>query len=150
LPAAQLLAHRGLVRAALDLSDGLYAGTRALCDANGLGAVMAPEMALDPVLERICGQAEVSTFQLGATWGDWCLLVAVRPGDVAPTRSALSKARIGFREVGRLTAEPGVRVDDGSPQPPVWHGTDQERFSRSSWHGTGIDEQIRRMRESRP
>lgn len=147
--AGRILARRGLARAAIDVSDGLYAGVRTLCETNRLGALMESEIELDAVLRKICMQAKVSTFQLGQTWGDWSLLVAVRPRDVRAACRLLAAADIGVREVGRLTRAAGdLRVDDGGADPPPWDGVDQERFSERSWNGEGIDAAIQRMREA--
>lgn len=147
LKAGQLLAGRGLVRAALDVSDGLYASVRILCQTNGLGADMQGDIALDPVLRKVCREAKVSRFQLGQTWGDWSLLVAVSSADVSRAEVLLTRAGIGVRVVGHLTAAAGeitVAEDDGRLVP--WEGIDQERFSTSSWHGDGIDGYIQRLR----
>jgi len=147
LKAGRLLAHRGIVRAAIDVSDGLYAGVRTLCDTNGLGAVMHADIELDAVLREICDQAKVTSFQLGQTWGDWSLLVAVTADDVRRAVAALTRAGIGVREVGVLTADEAVLViaDEDTKLSP-WEGIDQERFSKSSWHGDGIDEYLQRLR----
>lgn len=144
--AGRLLAGRGLVRAAIDVSDGLFASVRILCEANGVGADLRSEIELDPVLRKVCDQAEVSTFKLGQTWGDWSLLVAVAPGDVDRARSALFRAGIGVRKIGCLTAEEGVLdIVDGTSK-SRWDGIDQERFTSNSWHGDGIEEYIQRLR----
>lgn len=147
LAAGQLLAGRGLARAATDVSDGLYASVQSLCRASRVGAAMSGEIELDDVLMRICDDAKVSPFQLGQTWGDWSLLVAVRASDVDRAQSALRRIGVGVREVGRLTPpENGIVVEDGTDSPSPWEGIDQERFSASSWHGGYVDEFIARMR----
>jgi len=145
LQAGRLLAENGLAKASIDVSDGLFASVRLLASANGLGAVMEPEIELDDVLLRVCDQSGVSTFQLGQNWGDWCLLVAVCDQEAAPTEQRLRGEGFGARRVGTLTSETGqllVRSENG-PEP--WQGVDQERFTSSSWHGDGIDAHIRWM-----
>ena len=87
--------------------------------------------------------AGVSTFELGQTWGDWSLLVAVRPENVAPARAVLEGVDAGVRDVGALTANAEVLERAGQP----WEGVDQERFSRTSWHGAGVEAAVAAMQE---
>lgn len=152
-PRAQLVAGRqlaanGLASSATDVSDGLYASVRNLCLANGLGAVIDVGMELDEVLLRICRQAGVHPFQLGQTWGDWSLLAAVHPQDVASARRVLAGTGTAVREIGVLTPATGqIRLSDGSREHPEWNGIDQERFSSTSWRGEGILGALEQMRE---
>jgi thiamine-monophosphate kinase len=141
LRAGQLLAGHGLARSAMDVSDGLYASVRGLCRANGLGAVVDTAMELDPLLGEVCDRAGVHPFQLAQTWGDWCLLVAVRADQVDDAVDLLLNDGIAAQDIGAFTTAPGVRLTDGS----VWDGIDQERFSSTSWRGEGIEGALRRM-----
>lgn len=144
--AGQLLARSGLATAAIDVSDGLYAAVRILTSVNGLGADMRSDIELEPLPDRICKLARVSTFRLGQTWGDWSLLVAARSAEV---EHELAEAGISVREVGRLTAEPGRLRIDSHPEPHRWDGIEQERFSATSWHGD-VEAEIGRMRSPAP
>ncbi len=147
LRAGQLLAGAGLARSATDVSDGLYASVRSLCRANGLGALVDTDLELDDTLRRVCEQAGVHPFQLGQTWGDWCLLVAVHADEVDAARDLLHSDGIAAQDIGGFTADTGaVRLNDGSAEPPAWDGIDQERFSSTSWRGEGITGALDRMR----
>lgn len=139
LEAGQLLAADGLAHAAIDVSDGLYASVRALCEANGLGARMSTAVHLDPVVERVCRQAGTSSFSLAQTWGDWSLLVSVGEQDVDTAVAKLAAASIVARPVGTMVGqEQGITLDVvGGPK--LWKGVDQERFSARSWHGADLD-----------
>lgn len=148
LTAGGLLATHGLARSTTDVSDGLYAGVRSLCRANRLGALINRDLRLDAVLQQVCRRADVHPFQLAQTWGDWCLLVAVRPVDIDAATRVLAEAGIEAQDIGALTsAADDIRLNDGSVEPPEWHGVDQERFSLSSWRGHGILVALDRMRE---
>ncbi|HEY3748954.1 MAG TPA: thiamine-phosphate kinase [Pseudonocardiaceae bacterium] len=135
LTAGRLLAESGLAHAAMDVSDGLFATVRTLCEANGIGARMATDVPLDPVLASVCGQSGVSQFDLGATWGDWCLLVALGAADLDAATAKLAAESIPARVVGTLVEAAGITLDSGGP----WHGVAQERFSTRSWHGADLD-----------
>ncbi len=145
--AGGLLAEHGYARAALDLSDGLYAGVKTLAETNKLGALMRPKVDLDPVLVEVCKSAHVSSFQLAQSWGDWCLLVAVSRKNAAAAEQLLRDHHIGVRRVGKLTADDGrLLVGQRGGEEP-WEGIDQERFSPTSWHGDGIEAHIRLMQD---
>jgi thiamine-monophosphate kinase len=136
LTAGRILAESGLARAAMDVSDGLFATVRTLCEANDLGAEMTTHVGLDPVLADICRQSGVSEFDLATTWGDWSLLVVVAERDVATARQKLAAESIAARPIGTLV-DPvrGITVGDGDA-PGEWLGVAQERFSTRSWHGS--------------
>ncbi|HEX5403049.1 MAG TPA: thiamine-phosphate kinase [Pseudonocardiaceae bacterium] len=135
LAAGRLLAESGLAHAAMDVSDGLFATVRTLCETNAVGARMVTDVRLDPVLASVCDQSGVSRFDLAATWGDWCLLVAVGAADVTAVTAKLATESIPARVVGTLFDGEGIALDGGGP----WHGVAQERFSPRSWHGADLD-----------
>jgi thiamine-monophosphate kinase len=72
----RVLAESGLGRGAMDVSDGLYATVRTLCELNGLGATMETDVQLDSPLARVCEQSGLSQFDLAQIWGDWSLVTA--------------------------------------------------------------------------
>lgn len=135
LAGGRLLAASGLARAAMDVSDGLFATVRTLCEANGLGAEMTTDVRLDPVLADVCQQSGISQFDLAQTWGDWCLLVVVAPADAESAMAKLAGESVPVRAVGRFVEGDGIMLDDGRE----WRGVAQERFSGRSWHGGDLD-----------
>lgn len=135
LAAGRLLAEAGFTRAAMDVSDGLFASVRALCEVNGVGARMSEDVRLDPVPAAVCRAAGVRPFDLAATWGDWCLLVAVGPTDAGTAVAKLAAEGCAAQVVGRVVdADSGITLDTGGRTVP-WEGVAQERFSARSWHG---------------
>lgn len=81
LEAGQWLGESGLARVAMDVSDGLFATVRALCEANDLGAVVTGEYELEDLLDGVVEQSGLQPFDLAQTWGDWGLVVATRADD---------------------------------------------------------------------
>lgn len=132
LKAGQLLATTGLARAAMDVSDGLFATVRTLCEANGLGAAVSSEFELDELLAEVAGQTGLHPFDLAQTWGDWGLVVAVWAEDVELVQKTLREEGVVAQEIGTLTADMGLTL---GPEAAPWLGIAQERFSASSWHG---------------
>jgi thiamine-monophosphate kinase len=128
LKAGQVLAKAGHARAAMDVSDGLFATVRTLCEANGLGAVVTGEFALDGPLAEVAAQCGVPAFDLAQTWGDWGLVVVAE--DAGLVEKTLYAEGIAAQEIGTLTADEQL-IAGTAP----WQGIAQERFSASSWHG---------------
>ncbi len=144
--AGRALAGAGLARAGTDVSDGLYASVRNLCQVNELGARLSADLRLDDVLMRICTQAGVDPFELGQMWGDWCLLVAVHEADLAAAMQLVTGVGVAVRDVGVFTPAAGeLQIHDGTGVYSQWHGVDQERFAGTSWRG-GVVGELERMR----
>ncbi|WIY02135.1 thiamine-phosphate kinase [Amycolatopsis mongoliensis] len=128
LKAGQLLA--GYARAAMDVSDGLFATVRTLGEANGLGAAVTGEFELDEPLAEVAAQCGLRPFDLAQTWGDWGLVAVVRTEDVKVVEKTLRAESVAVQEIGTLTED--KRLTEGTAP---WRGIAQERFSASSWHG---------------
>ena len=128
LKAGQALARAGHARTAMDVSDGLFATVRTLCEANGLGAVVTGEFDLDEPVAEVAAQCGVRPFDLAETWGDWGLVVVAE--DAGQVKKTLYEEGIAVQDIGRLTADTGITKGTAP-----WQGIAQERFSAGSWHG---------------
>ncbi|MEV6825379.1 thiamine-phosphate kinase [Amycolatopsis sp. NPDC051102] len=132
LKAGRLLAATGLARAAMDVSDGLFATVRTLCETNGLGAAVTGEFELDALVADVAAQSGLRPFDLAQTWGDWGLVVTTRPEDVDLLTKALWEEGVPAQDIGTTTDDPRLTLGAGDDP---WEGIAQERFSPSSWHG---------------
>ncbi|MEV6640385.1 thiamine-phosphate kinase [Amycolatopsis sp. NPDC051371] len=128
LDAGKLLA--GYARAAMDVSDGLFATVRTLCEANGLGAAVTGEFELEEPLAEVAAQCGLRPFDLAQTWGDWGLVAVVRTEDVKVVEKTLRAEGVAVQEIGTLTEDKQLNVGTAP-----WQGIAQERFSTNSWHG---------------
>ncbi|HEX8914770.1 MAG TPA: thiamine-phosphate kinase [Humisphaera sp.] len=109
------LAERGIARAMIDLSDGLSRDVRHLCrEAGGLGALIdSAAVPIHPDAEILAARTGYRPIHHALHDGeDYELLAAVAP-EAEP-----AAAELGLIRVGRLTAEPGVRLDKGDGRPP--------------------------------
>ncbi|WP_328618541.1 thiamine-phosphate kinase [Amycolatopsis sp. NBC_00355] len=132
LKAGQMLAATGLARAAMDVSDGLFATIRTLCEVNGLGAAVTEDFELDAPVAEVAGQYGLRPFDLAQTWGDWGLVVVTRAEDARLVMKTLRVEGVAAQEIGTFTA--GGSITAGAEN-ATWQGIAQERFSASSWHG---------------
>ena len=110
------LALRGVATAAIDLSDGLVGDLGHILQRSGVGA----EVALDrlPHSEVLAGQlAAVRQECLLAGGDDYELLFCAPPVRRAAVLQAAAVAQVPVQCIGRITAEPGLRVLDEAGRP---------------------------------
>lgn len=118
---ARWLADSGVVRALIDLSDGLAGDVGHLAAASGCRAlVQASAVPVAPGVAAVVGDPE-RALQLALTAGeDYELCLTAQPGALAP-RAAEFRARFGvpLTRVGRLVEGEGVALEraDGTVAP---------------------------------
>jgi thiamine-monophosphate kinase len=118
---ARAASDAGLVRAMMDLSDGLGADLPKLCKVSGVGAVVhADRLPISDELRRIAGMLEMDPVQLAASGGeDFELLMAVDPSGVdAVIRSVEDATGTSVTHIGEITEGPiELARPDGSRVP---------------------------------
>lgn len=103
---------RHVVRACIDVSDGLANDLGHLCRASKVGAELnSAALPLSDALRRFAPDEAIDFALRGGE--DYVLLVA------APARQREALRALGATEVGQLVAPPGLRVD-GKPLPEPW------------------------------
>ena len=107
-----------LARAALDVSDGLLADLGHVCETSGVGAVVeAARLPLSPAAHAALAAApELIGDALGGG-DDYELLFTAEEGALLAIRAAAVAAGVPVTAIGRLTAEPGIRVMDAAGRP---------------------------------
>jgi len=113
-PTPRLAAGRalaGLVRAAVDVSDGLAQDLGHLCRASGVGArIGLPELPLSPAYRRMARRlADPWAPALGGG-EDYELVLAIPPASLARAHAAALRARTPLTVIGRFVRGAGVRV----------------------------------------
>jgi thiamine-monophosphate kinase len=108
------LALRGVASACIDVSDGLLADLGHVCEASGVGAIVeADALPLSSAMLALFDAEQRRGFALaGGDDYELCFTASVDRAD----RIAADFARLGFgaARVGRIVAEPGVRVRDAN------------------------------------
>ena len=122
----QLLANEGLASAMIDVSDGLSSDLARLCEASGVGAVIAPG-----AFPRLKGISEAKAAQLALNGGDdYELLFTVKPHQIRHLEKSLrtfNKIPVSF--IGGITKETKVRLvkEEGTTEELLQRGWDPFR-----------------------
>ena len=105
-------ALRGLASAAIDISDGLLADLGHVARASGVGAELSLDaLPLRPEAVARFGLEQARAWALSAG-DDYQLCFTLQPARLAEVEALGSARGFQFTRIGRLTAEPGVRVWD--------------------------------------
>src|SRR5574337_760005 len=114
------LALRGVASAAIDVSDGLVGDLGHILAASGVGARIDTSIAID--LLAICQYSALATATIDAQTrldcvlaggDDYELAFCAPPGARAAVQSAAAQAGTKVTRIGRIEAEPGLRLVDG-------------------------------------
>jgi thiamine-monophosphate kinase len=114
------LALAGLVRAAIDVSDGLVQDLGHLCRASGVGArIGVAELPLSPAYRRAARRLVDPWAPALGGGEDYELVAAVPPRLIGDVRAAAARARTPITVVGRFVRGAGVAVvgPRGEPVP---------------------------------
>jgi thiamine-monophosphate kinase len=106
-------ALRGIATASIDLSDGLVGDLSHVLRRSGVGALV--EIDRLPRSDVLAAQPEALQREcLLAGGDDYELLFTAPPARRAAVQSAAAQARVPATRIGRVEAEPGLRVVDAA------------------------------------
>jgi thiamine-monophosphate kinase len=122
------LALRGIARAAIDISDGLCGDLQHILDRSQVGASLQVDaLPAGPMLSR---QTETLRRNFCLAGGDdYELCFTAAPAQREHVLAAAQKAGVAVTRVGRIEAEPGLRLLDQANQPVALSVTSFDHFS---------------------
>lgn len=142
----QRLTEKGLIRGAMDNSDGLAPTLREMSRASDLGVKIDVDRIEWPTeLQSAAGKIGIEPLRLAFGWGDWNVLVAIRREDVDAARTTCQECGSGFLVIGELTSDdPLVTIRYEGRDGEIGR-FESERFAADSWMRDGIDGYIKTL-----
>jgi thiamine-monophosphate kinase len=111
------LALRGIANACIDVSDGLLADLGHICQASGVGAeIEADSLPISQQLRQAFAPQRCRDFALSGG-DDYELCFTASEEDARRIAGLFSQLECGVTRIGRIVAEPGVRVLDANGTP---------------------------------
>ncbi len=130
------LALRGVATAAADISDGLVGDLGHILKASGTGACIDTSIAINLIaarghltLEGGQSDAEFALECVLAGGDDYELVFTAPPAARNRVKAAAVQTRTPVTRIGRIEAEPGLRLVDGSGAPVAGRFTSFDHFS---------------------
>ena len=130
------LALRGVATAAADISDGLVGDLGHILKASGAGACIDTSIAINLIaarghltLEGGQSDAEFALECVLAGGDDYELVFTAPPAARNRVKAAAVQTRTPVTRIGRIEAEPGLRLVDGSGAPVAGRFTSFDHFS---------------------
>lgn len=139
LRAMPTLAEQGLIRAAIDNSDGTLPSLMQLATSSDVRVILELDR-LGPD-EPLPGLG-ISPRRCALGWGDWNVFAAIDPGAWSEVAEICATAGVSARVIGKIEdGRPELRLqgDTSTGQAPR---IESERFSEDSWMRRGIDSYI--------
>lgn len=121
------LRMRGLVRAAIDVSDGLVADLGHILEASGVGAtVLVDRLPLSPAFRACSNDIEQAVDLALAAGDDYELCFTIGGGDGPALEKVMADAACPWTPIGTIEAERGLRLirDSGASYEGPLHGYD--------------------------
>ncbi|MBN8885854.1 MAG: thiamine-phosphate kinase [Rudaea sp.] len=126
---AQGLLLRGRAHACIDVSDGLLADLGHICAASGVGAEIEAELLpASPALLGLFDDEARIALQLGGG-DDYELCFTASEALASELLSDLARSGCGATRIGRIVADPGIRVRNGAGG--------EVRIGRAGWEHFG-------------
>ena len=119
----------GFASAAIDVSDGLVADLGHICEASGLGAILAADRTplSAPVRALVAGRPPL--LELALTGGDDYELLFTAHPDMAPAIDRLAgHLGLPLTQIGKMTPQAGVTVLDQNGEPMLFRAPGYTHF----------------------
>lgn len=117
----RVLSRKPYATACQDTSDGLKATIEQIMKASGVGfTVSEDEVEIDPAITEVASLMAVSPLALAmSASSDFQLAFTLNPADLEACRAEFASSGLGFRVIGRATADEQCRLlgQDGSSRP---------------------------------
>lgn len=137
-----VLAAAGLIKAAIDNSDGTLPSLEQLAISSGVQVVLnLPSLGAD----QSASESQISERRAWLGWGDWNVFIVVEEGTVGRVRAQCAALGVAATDIGWVeSGEAGLHLVGDSERVRAPR-LESERFSQDSWFSDGIDGYIERL-----
>ncbi|MFG1643767.1 thiamine-monophosphate kinase [Amycolatopsis sp. NPDC049252] len=135
----EALGKCGVVKACMDASDGVGGALEDLGLSNGLNIILRPDnMEIHQAASAVARGLEIDQRRLYFAWGDWQLVFAVEPDDVAVAQAIVAETGASFQEIGRAVEGAGYILIEDSGHLRRVNSLRSLRFSSTSNFTNGL------------
>jgi thiamine-monophosphate kinase len=134
------LSESGLIRAAMDNSDGLLPSLQELANKSGASVRLDVDR-----LRAANGDDDDMLVRYWMGWGDWNVIALVSSGELRRAQDVSAAAGSVVIPIGELVAgAPVVEIQSGT-RSILAPRLESERFAKDSWFSEGISGYISRL-----
>lgn len=144
LKEALILARSGLVTACMDASDGVGACLTELALKNGLDLVVdASRLVPDAAVDEIATQVPMDARKFMLAWGNWELVLTVRPNDVSAVERLAQVHNFPISIIGEMCDVGGTVWLSSEGKRGRLTNFASERFTGTSYFTHGLESYMR-------
>ncbi len=138
--------HRcGLLRCAIDNSDGLQPSLAQLAQANGLRFLLdLDRWQFAPDVRAAAAALDIDPIRMALGWGDWQLIGCCAPKHLPELRKVAHTHETDVHVLGVATDGSGVIGRAQGQESPMMR-LESERFTTNSWFSSGLDGYVDQM-----
>jgi thiamine-monophosphate kinase len=135
----------GLLRCAIDNSDGLQPSLAQLAEASGVGiSLQLDSWEFSPGVRDAAEALGTLPHRLALGWGDWQLVGSCATDRLSKVELVAAREEVEVHVVGEVVEGTGVSARFDGREGPLMR-LESERFVTSSWFSVGLDGYIEQM-----
>jgi len=137
------LAESKLATACMDSSDGVIACLREIASVNQVDVIVeSSSMIPHPAVRQVAASANLDPKKLMLSWGNWELIVTIRPNAVDEVRSIMESLGTHFQDIGKIREGTGKVWIEEEGRYNLLTNFASERFCSTSFFTHGLDKYL--------
>ncbi len=142
---ARELHRAGILRCAIDNSDGLQPSLAQLAEASGVGLLLdLSSWMFAQEVQAAAAALGTEPARLALGWGDWQIIGCCSPNRRSELAGIARTHQTAVHILGTVTAGAGISGRFAGAEGPLMH-LESERFTTGSWFSAGLDGYIEQL-----